>query len=83
MGRPNKKEEERMSSREQVIQTLESEVSRIQSAISILRGMDGGKASVSSSGRRNLSPDARGRISEAAKKRWARHRRQKLSRKAA
>src|ERR1051326_4099878 len=55
------------------IQELEREEKKLKDAIAMLRGFAGGGPAPSTSrgGRRRLSADARKRISEAAKKRWA------------
>jgi hypothetical protein len=57
-----------------VIQNLETEVERMQQAIDILKSIDGGrtaKVTLKAPVRRRLSPQARKRISQAAKRRWA------------
>jgi hypothetical protein len=53
---------------ERIIAELEAERSRLEMAISALRGRNGRKAG---RGRRRLSPAAKKRISEGMKKRWA------------
>ena len=62
------------------IRELEQEVKRVQEAIVMLRkiqGQRGTRAGAGSGGIRRLSPQARKRISEAAKKRWAAYRARK------
>ena len=57
-----------------VIEDLEKEVKRVQEAIDILKSIDGGrsaKKAPAAPGRRRLSAQARKRISQAAKRRWA------------
>ena len=53
---------------ERIIAELEAERSRLEMAISALRGRNGRKAG---RGRRRLSPAAKKRISDGMKKRWA------------
>lgn len=59
------------------IRELEGEVKRIQDAIQTLRSFDRGSANGAGpklgrpSGRRKMSADARRRIAEAQRKRWA------------
>ena len=59
------------------IRELEGEVKRIQDAIQTLRSFERGTANGAGArrgrprGRRKLSADARRRIAEAAKRRWA------------
>jgi len=50
---------------ERIIEELEAERSRLETAIAALQGGNGRK------GRKRLSPAARKRISEGMKKRWA------------
>jgi len=59
---------------EAAIHELEREVKRIQEVISSLKRIHGQhsvRGAAVKRGRRRLSPQARRRISEAAKKRWA------------
>ena len=59
---------------EAAIHELEREVKRVQEAISMLKRIHaqrGVRGAVVKRGRRRLSAQARRRISEAAKKRWA------------
>ena len=59
---------------EAAIHELEREVKRVQEAIAMLKRINaqlGTRGAAVKRGRRRLSPQARRRISEAAKKRWA------------
>ena len=53
------------------IRELEREQKRIREAILMLKRIRPGGSNPSRRGRRRLSPEARQKISEAAKKRWA------------
>jgi hypothetical protein len=64
------------------IRELEQEVKRVQEAIAMLRKIQaqrGSRGVPVSRGVRRLSAEARRRISEAAKKRWAAHRAKKAA----
>jgi len=68
--------------REAAIHELQREVKRIQEAIAMLRRIQGQRSArdpVAKRGRKRLSAQARRRISEAAKKRWAAQRAAKKS----
>ena len=59
---------------ENAIRELDGEKKRIQEMISMLRGLYGNPGARPRAKRRRLSPEARRRISLAAKKRWAKMR---------
>ena len=60
-----------MSTISKAIQDLEEQKKRIDSAIRILRDLEGGGRGGARGGFRNLSAEGRKRIADAQKRRWA------------
>ena len=56
---------------ERIIEELEAERDRLESAITALQGRNGRRGRKPGRGRKPMSAEARKRISEAQKKRWA------------
>jgi hypothetical protein len=70
--------------REEIVAAIDEEINRLEKVRSLLQGSGGSKLLVSGalSGirkKRHLSPDARKRIADAQKRRWAKQKKQSNS----
>jgi hypothetical protein len=70
--------------REEIVAAIDEEISRLEKVRSLLQGSNGSKLFVSEgfSGarkKRHLSPEARKRIADAQKRRWAKQKKQSVS----
>lgn len=59
-----------------IIAAIDDEIARLVQAKTLLASFDSGSSVTVKKAKRNLSPEARRRIADAQKKRWAKHRKQ-------